>query len=238
MVSGGPGSRTRARHYSRGVLRPSSLSRALAGWLRRRSPRWAWSSAAPSGPTATPRAPGRPDPTQPLMLRMQLDHARLHPRPGPDRHPRHGHQRLRRGVDGDQRRGLRRLRRRSRRPPSSRRPPRHRSPPTSATGSPTPARSTPRLRSLPGRDGDFTVKLPRSKITVSAPGVYWFGVHALGATAAGRSDSAAGRDRTFLPLVPTRRRQRPGRADLPRPPGPCGRHPRPRRHRSRTSTSG
>jgi hypothetical protein len=54
----------------------------------------------------------------------------------------------------------------------------------------------------PGQSTSFTVRLPRSKLPVSAPGVYWFGVHALGSTAEGRSASAAGRDRTFLPLVP------------------------------------
>jgi hypothetical protein len=54
----------------------------------------------------------------------------------------------------------------------------------------------------PGQTVPFKVRLPRSEIPVSAPGVYWFGVHALGATAEGRSGSAAGRDRTFLPLVP------------------------------------
>jgi hypothetical protein len=54
----------------------------------------------------------------------------------------------------------------------------------------------------PGQTVHFKVRLPRSDIPVHAPGVYWFGVHALGGTAAGRSNSAAGRDRTFLPLVP------------------------------------
>ncbi len=54
----------------------------------------------------------------------------------------------------------------------------------------------------PGQVARFTVRLPRSLLTISTPGVYWFGVHALGATAEGRSSSAAGRDRTFLPLVP------------------------------------
>ncbi|WP_151083896.1 DUF6049 family protein [Nocardioides cynanchi] len=54
----------------------------------------------------------------------------------------------------------------------------------------------------PGQTVRFTVRLPRSQLPVSAPGVYWFGVHALGATAAGSGTGAAGRDRTFLPLVP------------------------------------
>jgi hypothetical protein len=54
----------------------------------------------------------------------------------------------------------------------------------------------------PGQTVHFKVRLPRSEIPVQAPGVYWFGVHALGGTAQGRSDNAAGRDRTFLPLIP------------------------------------
>ncbi len=54
----------------------------------------------------------------------------------------------------------------------------------------------------PGQTVHFRVRLPRSQIPVQAPGVYWFGVHALGATAAGSGTGAAGRDRTFLPLVP------------------------------------
>ncbi len=52
----------------------------------------------------------------------------------------------------------------------------------------------------PGETVVFTVRLPRSKLEISAPGVYWFGVHALGNSSAGRS--TAGRDRTFIPLVP------------------------------------
>jgi hypothetical protein len=55
----------------------------------------------------------------------------------------------------------------------------------------------------PGQTASFTVRLPRSRLLVTEPGVYWFGVHALGSTAEGRSFSAAGRDRTFLPLVPS-----------------------------------
>jgi hypothetical protein len=54
----------------------------------------------------------------------------------------------------------------------------------------------------PGQSSRFTVRLPRSKIPVSAPGVYWFGVHVLGADPQGRSNNAVGRDRTFIPLVP------------------------------------
>ena len=56
----------------------------------------------------------------------------------------------------------------------------------------------------PGQTTTFRVRLPRSQlpVSVSAPGVYWFGVHALGASPDGFTGTAAGRDRTFLPLVP------------------------------------
>jgi hypothetical protein len=53
---------------------------------------------------------------------------------------------------------------------------------------------------LPGETVEFTLALPRSKLEISTAGVYWFGVHALGTDSTGRS--TAGRDRTFLPLVP------------------------------------
>lgn len=52
-----------------------------------------------------------------------------------------------------------------------------------------------------GQTKSFTVSIPRSDLNVTAPGVYWFGVHALGTSSDGRPDTAVGRDRTFLPLV-------------------------------------
>jgi hypothetical protein len=55
----------------------------------------------------------------------------------------------------------------------------------------------------PGQTASFTVRLPRSQLPVSAPGVYWFGVHALGISPQGYTGTAAGRDRTFLPLIPS-----------------------------------
>ncbi len=55
---------------------------------------------------------------------------------------------------------------------------------------------------LPGQTAPFAVRLPHSTLGVSVPGVYWFGVHALGTSPAGRSFTAVGRDRTFLPYVP------------------------------------
>jgi hypothetical protein len=53
----------------------------------------------------------------------------------------------------------------------------------------------------PGRSTTFQVRLPRSSLGVSQPGVYWFGVHALGTGTTGRS--TIGRDRTFLPYIPS-----------------------------------
>ncbi|GCD90232.1 DUF6049 family protein [Nocardioides sp. LS1] len=58
----------------------------------------------------------------------------------------------------------------------------------------------------PGASAPYSIKVPRKDLPVSAAGVYWFGVHALGATPEGRLDGADGRARTFLPLVdPTRK---------------------------------
>lgn len=57
----------------------------------------------------------------------------------------------------------------------------------------------------PGDSAHFRISLPASALDISgAPGVYWFGIHALGATSAGRDDVADGRARTFLPLMPRR----------------------------------
>lgn len=54
----------------------------------------------------------------------------------------------------------------------------------------------------PGQTVSFSLALQRSDLPVSQPGVYWFGVHALGNTDAARDGVADGRARTFLPLVP------------------------------------
>jgi hypothetical protein len=54
----------------------------------------------------------------------------------------------------------------------------------------------------PGQSKTFTVRLPRSTLPVSTPGVYWFGVHVLGDNGEGGTRVAVGRDRTFLPYVP------------------------------------
>jgi hypothetical protein len=54
----------------------------------------------------------------------------------------------------------------------------------------------------PGESTTFKVRLPRSTLPVSSPGVYWFGVHVLGDNGEGGTRSAVGRDRTFIPYVP------------------------------------
>lgn len=54
----------------------------------------------------------------------------------------------------------------------------------------------------PGESRSYSFAVPRSAIGVSEPGVYWFGVHALGTSPAGFDLYADGRARTFLPLVP------------------------------------
>ncbi|GAA4748129.1 DUF6049 family protein [Nocardioides endophyticus] len=56
----------------------------------------------------------------------------------------------------------------------------------------------------PGETMQYSFAVPRKRIPTQGPGVYWFGVHALGANADGRDNVADGRARTFLPLVPSR----------------------------------
>jgi uncharacterized protein DUF6049 len=58
----------------------------------------------------------------------------------------------------------------------------------------------------PGESAQFSLSVRRSQLPVTEPGVYWFGVHALGAGPEGRIDGADGRARTFLPLAPRRAR--------------------------------
>lgn len=50
----------------------------------------------------------------------------------------------------------------------------------------------------PGETYSWSLTVPRKLLPVTQPGVYWFGVHALGATTPTTAD---GRARTFLPLV-------------------------------------
>ncbi|MDF9716680.1 DUF6049 family protein [Nocardioides sp. ChNu-99] len=63
----------------------------------------------------------------------------------------------------------------------------------------------------PGQTRPFTIVLPRAALAVgSEPGVYWLGVHALGATDEGRSGNAEGKDRVLLPLLPAQPATPPG----------------------------
>ena len=57
----------------------------------------------------------------------------------------------------------------------------------------------------PGEEKPYTISVPRRLLGADTPGVYWFGVHALGEGPEGRDDSADGRARTFLPMVPQAR---------------------------------
>ena len=54
----------------------------------------------------------------------------------------------------------------------------------------------------PGATASYSITIPRRYLTVTEPGVYWFGVHALGQGPDGRDETADGRARTFLPLAP------------------------------------
>ena len=54
----------------------------------------------------------------------------------------------------------------------------------------------------PGASAQFSITVARSALGVTEPGVYWFGVHALGESDEPRDSIADGRARTFLPLVP------------------------------------
>ncbi len=54
----------------------------------------------------------------------------------------------------------------------------------------------------PGASAPFSISVGRSALGVTEPGVYWFGVHALGESDEPRDAIADGRARTFLPLVP------------------------------------
>lgn len=56
----------------------------------------------------------------------------------------------------------------------------------------------------PGETLQYSFAVPRNRIAAQEPGVYWFGVHALGANADGRDNVADGRARTFVPLVPAK----------------------------------
>jgi hypothetical protein len=59
----------------------------------------------------------------------------------------------------------------------------------------------------PGQSYSYSLAIPRADLrnsagqTITAPGVYWFGVQVLGTDTTGRDNLADGRARTFLPLV-------------------------------------
>lgn len=54
----------------------------------------------------------------------------------------------------------------------------------------------------PGASVDYTLSVPREELQITgAAGVYWLGVHVLGASEEGRVDGADGRARTFIPLM-------------------------------------
>jgi len=56
---------------------------------------------------------------------------------------------------------------------------------------------------LPGEVASYSIRVPRDYLQATTPGVYWFGVHALGASETTPDDGFAdGRARTFLPYVP------------------------------------
>jgi hypothetical protein len=57
----------------------------------------------------------------------------------------------------------------------------------------------------PGENATYSLSIPRRLLLADTPGVYWFGVHALGEGPEGRDGSADGRARTLLPMVPPAR---------------------------------
>jgi hypothetical protein len=61
----------------------------------------------------------------------------------------------------------------------------------------------------PGASASYTDRIPVSVLDATEPGVYWFGVHALGTNADGRDMVADGRARTFLPYEPPQDRGEP-----------------------------
>ncbi|QYJ03297.1 hypothetical protein KUV85_13285 [Nocardioides panacisoli] len=55
----------------------------------------------------------------------------------------------------------------------------------------------------PGESTAYDLRVPRDLIAIDEPGIYWFGVHALGQSESSPRDAVAdGRARTFLPHLP------------------------------------
>ncbi len=81
----------------------------------------------------------------------------------------------------------------------------------------------------PGESSQFSIEISRARLGVEAPGVYWFGVHALGESGELRDGMADGRARTFVPAGPSahpgQRRHRAGDPHPARGPLRAGRQP-------------
>jgi hypothetical protein len=202
-VPAAPGRLAGTPHYSRGVLRPPSLSRALIGpavrVLLAGLVVLGLVSLGPTGLTASAAGPAPRDPTQPLTVRIGSI--------TPDYIPDHGPIVIRGSVTNDSDQEWTAIN-------------------MEAFVGSTPITTTAELAAAaevpvgadvghriadpgtfdtiatlqPGQTAPFSIRLPRSKIPVTVPGVYWFGVHALGTATTGRA--TAGRDRTFLPYLP------------------------------------
>jgi hypothetical protein len=68
----------------------------------------------------------------------------------------------------------------------------------------------------PGATADFSLAVPVDQLGIAGtPGVYWIGVHALGDSTQPRDFSADGRARTFIPVLPTGRKQLDAAVVLP-----------------------
>ena len=77
----------------------------------------------------------------------------------------------------------------------------------------------------PGQSATYSITIPRNQLVyndpytdvaqaITEPGVYWFGVHALGTNQNGRDSTADGRARTFLPLLPKKKNATPAKVSL------------------------
>ena len=86
--------------------------------------------------------------------------------------------------------------------------------PTDVVGARIPEVSATIDKLAPGEVRPYTIQVPRRLLPVTTPGVYWFGVHALGASDDVADDSVAdGRARTFLPYIPRGRDGVKGKVD-------------------------
>ena len=195
-------------HYSRCVPRRTTLLPALAALVvprparRRRSP--PRRAAARRG-----RRPRRGRRRRTALADDRHAHAVLDPPERQGAGQRLGHQQLRRDVDGRQRARLHR-----RRPDHHQQRPGLREHPRGRGVGRRPDHRAGHLRHDPGARARrlgvlHRPRSPSSLLGADEPGVYWFGVHALGTSAAGRDVVADGRARTFLPYVPAEGRGAP-----------------------------